>query len=121
MRTVIFFMNEQVSGSISSVYPADYGDIEVQGSIEFAVNYIQKLEEFHIFVVHCRDLAVADTKRNRSDPLSALYNQNVKGRTYVISSSDINDLKKTERVLAHQKKGLTRDLFISFCQTFSDH
>ena len=61
-------VNEQVSGSISSIYPADFGDIEVQGSIQFAVNYIQKLGEFHIFVVHCRDLAVADTKKNRSDP-----------------------------------------------------
>lgn len=61
-------MNEQVSGSISSINPADTGDIEVQGSIQFAVNYIQKLGEFHIFVVHCRDLAMAETKKNRSDP-----------------------------------------------------
>ncbi|TNN80097.1 Synaptotagmin-like protein 2 [Liparis tanakae] len=57
-----------VSGSISSLYPADFGDIEVQGSIQLAVNYIQNLGEFHIFVVHCRDLAVADTKKNCSDP-----------------------------------------------------
>ncbi|XP_036974509.1 synaptotagmin-like protein 2 isoform X3 [Acanthopagrus latus] len=57
-----------VNGSISSIYPADIGDIEVQGSIQFAGNYIQKLGEFHIFVVHCRDLAVAETKKNRSDP-----------------------------------------------------
>ncbi|XP_069544432.1 synaptotagmin-like protein 2 isoform X1 [Brachyistius frenatus] len=56
------------SGSISSIYHGDFGDIEVQGSIQFAVNYIQKLAEFHIFVVLCRDLAVADTKKNRSDP-----------------------------------------------------
>lgn len=62
-----------VSGSISSIYPADFGDIEVQGSIQFAVNYIQKLGEFHIFVVHCRDLAVADTKKNRSDPYVKCY------------------------------------------------
>ncbi|XP_042286896.1 synaptotagmin-like protein 2 isoform X7 [Thunnus maccoyii] len=62
-----------VSGSISSIYPVDLGDIEVQGSIQFAVNYIQKLGEFHIFVVHCRDLAVADTKKNRSDPYVKCY------------------------------------------------
>eukprot|EP00064_Thunnus_orientalis_P000558 superscaffoldBa00000028_g559 len=62
-----------VSGSISSIYPVDFGDIEVQGSIQFAVNYIQKLGEFHIFVVHCRDLAVADTKKNRSDPYVKCY------------------------------------------------
>ncbi|XP_060912068.1 synaptotagmin-like protein 2 isoform X2 [Labrus mixtus] len=62
-----------VSGSIGSIYPADFGDIEVQGSIQFAVNYIQKLGEFHIFVVHCRDLAAADTKKNRSDPYVKCY------------------------------------------------
>ncbi|XP_031694858.1 synaptotagmin-like protein 2 isoform X3 [Anarrhichthys ocellatus] len=62
-----------VSGSISSLYPADFGDIEVQGSIQFAVNYIQKLGDFHIFVVHCRDLAVADTKKTCSDPYVKCY------------------------------------------------
>ncbi|XP_026227022.1 synaptotagmin-like protein 2 isoform X3 [Anabas testudineus] len=66
-------MSSQVSGSMSSIYPADCGDIEVQGSIQFAVNYIQKLGEFQIFVVHCRDLAVADTKRNRSEPYVKCY------------------------------------------------
>ncbi|XP_034406762.1 synaptotagmin-like protein 2 isoform X6 [Cyclopterus lumpus] len=59
-----------VSGSISSLY---FGDIEVQGSIQLAVNYIQKLGEFHIFVVHCRDLAVADMKNNCSDPYVKCY------------------------------------------------
>ncbi|XP_023132252.2 synaptotagmin-like protein 2 isoform X5 [Amphiprion ocellaris] len=62
-----------VSGSISSIYPSDFGDIEVQGSIQFAVNYIQNLGEFHIFVVLCRDLAVADNKKNCSDPYVKCY------------------------------------------------
>ncbi|KAM9846914.1 uncharacterized protein sytl2a isoform 2-T3 [Aulostomus maculatus] len=62
-----------VSGSISSIYPADFGDVDVQGSIQYAVNYIQKLGEFHIFVVLCRDLAVADGKKNRSDPYVKCY------------------------------------------------
>ncbi|XP_029304652.1 synaptotagmin-like protein 2 isoform X2 [Cottoperca gobio] len=62
-----------VSGSNSSIYPADFGDIEVQGSIQFAVNHIQKLGEFHIFVVRCRDLAVADPKKNCSDPYVKCY------------------------------------------------
>ncbi|XP_058483979.1 synaptotagmin-like protein 2 isoform X2 [Solea solea] len=62
-----------VSGSISSIFHADYGNVEVQGNIQFAMNYIQKLGEFHIFVVHCRDLAVADTKKHRSDPYVKCY------------------------------------------------
>lgn len=53
---------------MSSIYPTDYGDIEVQGNIQFAMSYIQKLGEFHIFVVHCQDLAVGDTKKSRTDP-----------------------------------------------------
>ncbi|XP_053298064.1 synaptotagmin-like protein 2 isoform X8 [Pleuronectes platessa] len=63
-----------VSGSTSSsIFPGDLGDIEVQGNIQFAVNYIQKLGEFHIFVVHCRELALADTKKSRSDPYVKCY------------------------------------------------
>ncbi|XP_060941347.1 synaptotagmin-like protein 2 [Limanda limanda] len=63
-----------VSGSTSSsIFPGDLSDIEVQGNIQFAVNYIQKLGEFHIFVVHCRELAVADTKKSRSDPYVKCY------------------------------------------------
>ncbi|XP_008278263.1 synaptotagmin-like protein 2 isoform X3 [Stegastes partitus] len=66
-------LSSQVSGSLSSIYPSDFGDIEVQGSIQFAVNYIQNLGEFHIFVVLCRDLAVADTKKNCSDSYVKCY------------------------------------------------
>ncbi|XP_071759014.2 synaptotagmin-like protein 2 isoform X4 [Centroberyx gerrardi] len=62
-----------VSGSVTSIYPADFGDIDIQGTIQFAVNYVQKLGEFHIFVVHCRDLAVAEPKKNRSDPYVKCY------------------------------------------------
>ncbi|XP_011617438.2 synaptotagmin-like protein 2 isoform X1 [Takifugu rubripes] len=62
-----------ISSSISSIYPADFGELEVQGSIQFAVNYIQKLGEFQVFVVDCRDLAVADVKKNRSDPYVKCY------------------------------------------------
>uniref|UniRef100_A0A3P8WY06 Synaptotagmin like 2 n=1 Tax=Cynoglossus semilaevis TaxID=244447 RepID=A0A3P8WY06_CYNSE len=60
-------------GSMSSIYPTDYGDIEVQGNIQFAMSYIQKLGEFHIFVVHCQDLAVGDTKKSRTDPYVKCY------------------------------------------------
>uniref|UniRef100_H3C3P9 Synaptotagmin-like protein 2 n=1 Tax=Tetraodon nigroviridis TaxID=99883 RepID=H3C3P9_TETNG len=62
-----------MSSSISSIFPADGGDLEVRGSLQFAVNYIQKLAEFHVFVVNCRDLAVADVKKKRSDPYVKCY------------------------------------------------
>ncbi|XP_041865017.1 synaptotagmin-like protein 2 isoform X14 [Melanotaenia boesemani] len=62
-----------ISSSVSSLHPPDCGDVDIQGSIQFAVNYIQKLGEFHIFVVLVRGLAVADTKKNRSDPYVKCY------------------------------------------------
>uniref|UniRef100_A0A3Q3AYE0 Synaptotagmin-like 2a n=1 Tax=Kryptolebias marmoratus TaxID=37003 RepID=A0A3Q3AYE0_KRYMA len=64
-------ITEQVSSSRSSLYPLDSAD--VQGSIQFAVNYIQKLEELQIFVVLCRALATADNKKKRSDPYVKCY------------------------------------------------
>uniref|UniRef100_A0A3Q4GQ40 Synaptotagmin-like 2a n=1 Tax=Neolamprologus brichardi TaxID=32507 RepID=A0A3Q4GQ40_NEOBR len=48
-------------------------EISVQGSIQFAVNYIQKLGELHVFVMHCRDLASADRKKHRCDPYVKCY------------------------------------------------
>ncbi|XP_050985845.1 synaptotagmin-like protein 2 isoform X2 [Labeo rohita] len=62
-----------VSGSVVSVYNSDYSSVDVQGSIQFSLNYVHKLREFHIFVVQCQNLAVVDTKRNRSDPYVKSY------------------------------------------------
>ncbi|XP_056096141.1 synaptotagmin-like protein 2 isoform X4 [Rhinichthys klamathensis goyatoka] len=64
---------EQVTGSVMSIYSSDFGNVEVKGIIQFAIHYVQKLGEFHIFVVQCKDLAVADVKRNRSDPYVKCY------------------------------------------------
>ncbi|PWA14600.1 hypothetical protein CCH79_00017624, partial [Gambusia affinis] len=49
-----------MSSTISTIYPLH---MEVQGSIQFAVNYIQKIEEFQVFVVKCSGLAVTETKK----------------------------------------------------------
>ncbi|XP_056096145.1 synaptotagmin-like protein 2 isoform X8 [Rhinichthys klamathensis goyatoka] len=62
-----------VTGSVMSIYSSDFGNVEVKGIIQFAIHYVQKLGEFHIFVVQCKDLAVADVKRNRSDPYVKCY------------------------------------------------
>uniref|UniRef100_A0A8C1TML6 Synaptotagmin-like protein 2 n=1 Tax=Cyprinus carpio TaxID=7962 RepID=A0A8C1TML6_CYPCA len=62
-----------VSGSVVSVYNSDYSSVDIQGSIQFSLNYVHKLREFHIFVVQCQNLAAVDTKRNRSDPYVKSY------------------------------------------------
>lgn len=58
----------QVSGSVMSIYSGDFGNLEIKGNIQFAVDYVDSLKELHIFVAQCKDLAAADVKKQRSDP-----------------------------------------------------
>ncbi|KAF4085907.1 hypothetical protein AMELA_G00100720 [Ameiurus melas] len=62
-----------MSGSIMSISSADFGNVNVQGTIQFSINYVRKLREFHIFVAQCQNLAAVDVKRNRSDPYVKSY------------------------------------------------
>ncbi|XP_078077967.1 synaptotagmin-like protein 2 isoform X17 [Mustelus asterias] len=63
----------EVSGSTMSIYSGDFGNIDVRGKMQFSLDYVDKLKEFHIFVVRCSDLAVAEEKKNRSDPYVKSY------------------------------------------------
>lgn len=58
----------QVSGSVLSVYSGDFGSVDAQGTVEFALDYDEKNREFQVHVSQCRDLAVVDEKKGRSDP-----------------------------------------------------
>ncbi|KAM6157548.1 synaptotagmin-like protein 2 isoform 11-T11 [Rhynchocyon petersi] len=62
-----------VSGSVMSVYSGDFGNLEVKGNIQFAVDYVDSLKELHVFVAQCKDLAAADVKKQRSDPYVKTY------------------------------------------------
>ncbi|XP_041270172.1 synaptotagmin-like protein 2 isoform X11 [Onychostruthus taczanowskii] len=62
-----------VSGSLMSIYSADFGNVDVKGNIQFAIDYVEQLNELHIFICQCKDLAVADIKRQRSDPYVKTY------------------------------------------------
>ncbi|XP_024619380.1 synaptotagmin-like protein 2 isoform X2 [Neophocaena asiaeorientalis asiaeorientalis] len=62
-----------VSGSVMSVYSGDFGNLEVKGNIQFAIDYVDSLEELHVFVAQCKDLAAADIKKQRSDPYVKTY------------------------------------------------
>ncbi|XP_022530426.2 synaptotagmin-like protein 2 isoform X2 [Astyanax mexicanus] len=75
-----------VSGSVMSIYSGDFTSVEVQGTIQFSLNYVQKLREFHIFVVQCKNLAAVDPKKNRSDPYV---------KSYLISDSSNLGKRKT--------------------------
>ncbi|XP_064025213.1 synaptotagmin-like protein 2 isoform X4 [Pogoniulus pusillus] len=62
-----------VSGSLMSIYSADFGNVDVKGNIQFAIDYVEQLNELHIFICQCKGLAVADVKRQRSDPYVKTY------------------------------------------------
>uniref|UniRef100_A0A674JTZ9 Synaptotagmin like 2 n=1 Tax=Terrapene triunguis TaxID=2587831 RepID=A0A674JTZ9_9SAUR len=62
-----------VSGSVMSIYSGDFGNVDVKGHIQFAIDYVEQLKEFHIFVSQCKDLAIADVKKQHSDPYVKTY------------------------------------------------
>jgi synaptotagmin-like protein len=50
-----------------------YGTVPIRGEVEFGLQYNYKAAQFEINIKHCRDLAAADPKRNRSDPYVKVY------------------------------------------------
>ncbi|XP_066058576.1 synaptotagmin-like protein 2 [Chamaea fasciata] len=62
-----------VSGSVLSVYSGDFGSVDAQGMVEFALDYDEKNREFQVHVSRCKDLAVVDEKKGRSDPYVKTY------------------------------------------------
>ncbi|XP_060033358.1 synaptotagmin-like protein 2 isoform X6 [Erinaceus europaeus] len=72
-KSVPAFLQDEVSGSVMSLYSGDFGNLEVKGSIQFAVDYVDSLKELHVFVAQCKDLAAADTKKQRSDAYIKSY------------------------------------------------
>lgn len=57
-----------MSGSVLSVYSGDFGSVDAQGTVEFALDYDEKNREFQVHVSQCKDLAVVDEKKDRTDP-----------------------------------------------------
>lgn len=53
-----------------SVYSetGDYGNVKVSGEILLQINYSYKTGALNILVKSCRNLAVADEKKQRTDP-----------------------------------------------------
>uniref|UniRef100_A0A670K3N8 Synaptotagmin-like protein 2 n=2 Tax=Podarcis muralis TaxID=64176 RepID=A0A670K3N8_PODMU len=63
----------EVSGSVLSVYSGDFGSVDAQGHVQFALDYDEKNREFQIFVCQCKDLAIVDEKKGRTDPYVKTY------------------------------------------------
>ncbi|XP_073497208.1 synaptotagmin-like protein 2 [Phyllobates terribilis] len=62
-----------VSNSVLSVYSGDFGSVDAQGTVQFSLDYDEKNREFQICVAQCKDLAVVDEKKGRSDPYVKTY------------------------------------------------
>ncbi|KAF4102037.1 synaptotagmin-like protein 1 isoform X4 [Onychostoma macrolepis] len=62
------------TGSLLSVYSdaGDFGNVEVQGSVEFAVMY-SPVGELIIMIEQCQDLAIANPRKQRTDPYVKTY------------------------------------------------
>ncbi|KAG9268928.1 synaptotagmin-like protein 2, partial [Astyanax mexicanus] len=62
------------TGSLLSVYSdaGDFGNVTVQGSVEFALMY-SPLGELVIMVEQCQDLAIANPRKQRTDPYVKTY------------------------------------------------
>lgn len=59
----------QHTGSLLSIYSdaGDYGNVVVQGAVEFAMMY-SPAEELIIMVEQCQDLAYGNARKQRTDP-----------------------------------------------------
>ncbi|XP_069067767.1 synaptotagmin-like protein 2 isoform X2 [Pleurodeles waltl] len=62
-----------ISNSVLSVYSGDFGSVDAQGMVQFALDYDEKNREFQIYIAQCNDLAVVDEKKGRSDPYVKTY------------------------------------------------
>lgn len=62
------------TGSLLSVYSdaGDFGTVEVRGSVEFAVMY-SPVGELIIMIEQCQDLAIANPRKQRTDPYVKTY------------------------------------------------
>lgn len=62
------------TGSLLSIYSGagDFGNVTVQGAVEFAIMY-SPAEEFIIMVEQCQDLAYGNTRKQRTDPYVKTY------------------------------------------------
>ncbi|KAJ6664882.1 hypothetical protein lerEdw1_005854 [Lerista edwardsae] len=107
-----------VSTSVMSIYSGDFGNVDVKGNVQFAIDYVEQLKELHIFIAQCKDLAVVDVKKQRSDPYVKCYllpekyklgkrKTSVKKKTLNPVFNEILRYKVDKTLLAYQRLNLS--------------
>ncbi|XP_076211651.1 synaptotagmin-like protein 5 isoform X1 [Aptenodytes patagonicus] len=106
--------------SMLSVYSetGDYGNVKVSGEILLNINYSYKTGALNILVKSCRNLAIADEKKQRTDPYVKAYllpdtSRQSKRKTKIKSNSTNPEFNETLKYVISQTQLETRTLQLS--------
>ncbi|XP_069706051.1 synaptotagmin-like protein 5 isoform X1 [Phaenicophaeus curvirostris] len=106
--------------SMLSVYSetGDYGDVKVSGEILLNINYSYKTGALNILVKSCRNLAVADERKQRTDPYVKAYllpdkSRQSKRKTKIKSNSTSPEFNETLKYIISHTQLETRTLQLS--------
>lgn len=106
--------------SMLSVYSetGDYGNVKVSGEILLQINYSYKTGALNILVKSCRNLAVADEKKQRTDPYVKAYllpdkSRQSKRKTKIKSNSTNPEFNETLKYVISHTQLETRTLQLS--------
>ncbi|NXQ16235.1 SYTL5 protein, partial [Peucedramus taeniatus] len=106
--------------SMVSVYSetGDYGNVKVSGEILLSINYIYKTGALNILVRSCRNLAIADERKQRTDPYVKAYllpdkSRQSKRKTKIKSNSTNPEFNETLKYVISHSQLETRTLQVS--------
>ncbi|NXA74717.1 SYTL5 protein, partial [Thryothorus ludovicianus] len=106
--------------SMVSVYSetGDYGNVKVSGEILLNINYIYKTGALNILVRSCRNLAIADERKHRTDPYVKAYllpdkSRQSKRKTKIKSNSTNPEFNETLKYVISHSQLETRTLQLS--------
>ncbi|KAM9020916.1 synaptotagmin-like protein 5 isoform 2-T2 [Ara ararauna] len=106
--------------SMLSVYSetGDYGNVKVSGEILLNINYSYKTGALNILVKSCRNLAIADERKQRTDPYVKAYllpdkSRQSKRKTKIKSNSTNPEFNETLKYVISHTQLETRTLQLS--------
>ncbi|XP_053313397.1 synaptotagmin-like protein 5 isoform X2 [Spea bombifrons] len=106
--------------SMTSVYSemGDYGNVKVTGEIFLNISYSYKTGALNVLVKNCRNLAVADEKKNRTDPYVKAYllpdkSRQSKRKTKIKTNTTNPDFNETLKYVISHTQLETRTLQLS--------
>ncbi|KAI1241528.1 hypothetical protein IHE44_0005001 [Lamprotornis superbus] len=106
--------------SMMSVYSetGDYGNVKVSGEILLNINYIYKTGALNVLVKSCRNLAIADERKQRTDPYVKAYllpdkSRQSKRKTKIKSNSTNPEFNETLKYVISHSQLETRTLQLS--------